>query len=178
MKHEESAEQVVDGLRKWAEPAQYPRGRMTPNEYATLIFYWASEPHPELLDEMVACIAASGQAYQPETVMRALGAVMAFEELNPERVPIWRQTYPDLYDKLASAYLMPLEFHGWADFLVVKWMILRHDDIMRQLLDRAGRWGERDKYTAELVNRMCISHGPFRYAAERLKIPVLVQAGA
>jgi hypothetical protein len=175
VKHEEAAEQVVDGLRKWAEPARIP-SRLTPNEYATLIFYWSAEPHPELLDDMMAYL---NQAGQPDIIqaMRAAGAVLAFEELNPSRVPIWRQNYPDLYKNVDHALKSPQEFLCWADFLAVKWMILRHDDIMRQLLDRAGRWGERDKYTAKLINRMCISHGPFRYAAERLKIPVLVQAG-
>ena len=41
---------------------------MTQSEYATLIFYWASEPHPERADEMLACLAASGMADSPETV--------------------------------------------------------------------------------------------------------------
>ena len=149
---------------------------MTQSEYATLIFYWASEPHPERADEMLACLAASGMADSPETVLRALGAVDALEELQPVRCLIWRMDYPELYRKILAACKLPDDFHGWADFMVVQWMILRRDDLIRQLLDRAGAWGERDKYTAALISKTCENHGPFRYACERLKIPVLVQA--
>ncbi len=149
---------------------------MTTSEYATLVFYWAAEPHPERMTEMLACIAASEQAERTETVLRAAGAIMAFEELDPERCLIWRIDYPDLYRKIREGLQLPLDFFGWADFLVVQWMILRRDDIMRQLLDRAGAWGEKDKYTAALITKTAKNHGPFRFAAERLKIPVLIEA--
>ena len=149
---------------------------MTQSEYATLIFYWASEPHPERADEMLACLAASGMADSAETGLRAAGAVLALEELQPARAPIWRLNHTELYRRIEAATMLEKEFHGWADFLVVQWMILRKDDLIRQLLDRAGAWGERDKYTAALISATCEKHGPFRFACERLKIPVLVQA--
>ena len=149
---------------------------MTQSEYATLIFYWASEPHPERADEMLACLAASGMADSPETVLRAAGAVLALAELQPARAPIWRIDYPELHRRIDWALKQPKEFDGWADFLVVQWMILRRDDLIRQLLDRAGAWGERDKYTAALISKTCEKHGPFRFACERLKVPTLVTA--
>jgi hypothetical protein len=148
---------------------------MTQGEYATLIFYWAYEPHPERADEMLAFLAASGLADSPESVLRVAGAIDALEELQPARCLIWRVDYPDLYRKIQAALQMPLEFHGWADFLVVQWMILRRDDLIRQLLERAGAWGERDKYTAALISSTAEKHGPFRFACERLKIPVLIE---
>jgi hypothetical protein len=148
---------------------------MTESECATLIFYWAAEPHPELMDAMLACISRSEQAQQLGTVLRAAGAVLAFEQLDPARAPIWRQNYPDLYRHIEEGMKLPVEFHGWCDYMVVQWMILRRDEIMMQLLERAGAWGEKDKYTAKAITKYAREHGPFRAAAERLKIPTLVQ---
>jgi hypothetical protein len=126
------------------------------------------------MNELLAFVAASGQADQPKSSLRAAGAVLAFEELAPTWAPVWRQDFPGLYRKIELAMALPKEFHGWADFLVVQWFILRRDDLMLQLLERAGAWGERDDYTAKLISQTAEKHGPFRHAAERLKLVTLV----
>jgi hypothetical protein len=149
---------------------------MTHAEYATLIFYWYAEPANDRMDQILSFLSSSGLADKPGyDVLRVAAAVQAFEELDPTRAPIWRMNYPYLYKRIDEALRMPKEFNGWADYLVVKWMILRQDKLIIQLLERAGRWGEQDKYTAELITKTAKGHGPFRWHAERLRVVPVIE---
>ena len=148
----------------------------TASDYATILFYWYCEPHPELMDEMLAWLSNSGLADKPGyDVLRVAGVVKALEELDPSRAPIWRLNYPYLFRRIDEALKQPKDFNGWSDFLVCQWFILRRDELIVQLLERAGQWGERCKYTAGLISQTAKSHGPFRHAAERLRVVPIVQ---
>jgi hypothetical protein len=151
---------------------------MTQGEYSTLIFYWAGEPHPERMDEILSTLAESGWARAPERVLPMAGTVLALEELDPVRKSIWRRNYPELYRTIERALATPKDNPFWTDFLIAQWFILRRDELMLQILDRAGAWGERDDYTVEMINTTCRYHGPFRHAAERLKLVTLVSGAA
>ena len=101
-------------------------------------------------------------------------AVLAFEELEPFKKPIWRANHPELYRAIERALKLPQENPFWSDFLLAQWFILRRDEFILQILERAGRWGEKDSYTVAMINQACQNHGGFRSAAERLKLPVTV----
>lgn len=169
--HEQRAAEFLDQVKR----EQGVQGQLdhcrTASDYATLIFYWAFEPHPELMDEMLAFIVNSGMIDKPGyEALRVAGVVTALQELNPERGRIWEQNYPYLFQRINEAMRMPDDFNGWSDFLVCKWFILRKDEQILQLLDRAGQWGEKCKYTAQLISNTAKSHGPFRYRAEQLRV--------
>jgi hypothetical protein len=147
---------------------------VTQSEYATLIFYWAFEPHPERIDEILSTLAGAYWSRDPKRELPMAGTVLALEQLDPARASIWRRNYPNLYQRIERAMALPKETPFWTDFLIAQWFILRRDDLMLQLLERAGAWGERDDYTVDQINATCKYHGPFRHAAERLKLVTLV----
>jgi hypothetical protein len=149
---------------------------MTDSEYATLIFYWAYEPKPERMDEMLSFLANSVSVeWIPARLAAMCGVVLALETLSPGRAPIWRLNHAALYATIERCMESLRETRFWTDFLVAQWFILRQDSIMKQLLERAGAWGEKDQYTVDRINGACAENGPFRYAAERNRLPVLVQ---
>lgn len=147
---------------------------MTKDEYATLIFYWHWEPHPERIQEMLSTLATAPWAREPKRALPLAGAVLALEQLEPFQCGFWRRDHPSLYAEIKRTVNMPLDRVEWSDFLLVQWLILRRDDLILQILERAGPHGERCKYTVEMINRACQEHTGFRKAAERLKLPVLV----
>jgi hypothetical protein len=130
------------------------------------------------MDEILSTLAEAWWAKTSERVLPMAGTVLALEELDPARKPIWRQNYPELYRTIKMALAIPKDNPFWADFLIAQWFILRRDEIMLQLLERAGAWGERDEYTVAMINTTCRYHGPFRHAAERLKVVPLLVSGA
>ena len=79
----------------------------TSSDYATIIFYWYCEPHPELMDEMLSFIVNSGMVdRQGYEALRVAGVVTALQELNPERGRIWEQNYPYLFQRINEAMRM------------------------------------------------------------------------
>jgi hypothetical protein len=147
---------------------------MNASEYATLVFYWFWEPHPERMDEILSMFENSCGSQTEKRILPMVGAVLAFEELEPFKKPIWRANHPDLYRAIEKAMQRPKDDKFWSDFLLAQWFILRRDDLILQILERAGRWGEKDSYTVAMINQACQNHGGFRAAAERLKLPVTV----
>lgn len=147
---------------------------MTHGEFSTLVMYWRHYPAPERLDEMLAFAEKEDWAKHPERQLPLSGIVLAFERLYPDMKQTWRAKYPVLYGRITEALKLPKSLEFWSDFLLSGWFILRRDEFILEILERAGPDGRRCRYTAAMINQAAQNFIPFRKAAERLRLPVSV----
>lgn len=180
-KQDDEHAQLLDKLRHEVGPSEvkpHQGGYLTQNEYATLIYYWAApetDKSPEVIDGVIATLANSGWARTPARELAATGAVLAFEELYPEKKAGWRRTYPALYKFCSSAIATPHHKAQWNDFHVVQWFILRGTrkdeavDILDKMLDRVNEGGEVGYDARQHLEYWAVNCKPFALALQKAR---------
>lgn len=142
-------------------------GLVTQNEYATLVYYWRGEPHPERIPEILTCFRDCSWAHVPPRDLPMAGALLGFETLYPDLKQAWRAAWPEVYAWAARATRTDKQAPAWNDYHVARWFVTRDLACIDSLLDRVADGGdvgfEARRCLAAWSNR-CI---PFRRAVDR-----------
>jgi hypothetical protein len=134
------------------------------NEYATLVYYWRSEPHPERIPEILTAFRDCSWAHVPPRDLPMAGALLAFETLYPDLKQTWRAEFPAVYRFAARATRTDKDADAWNDYHIAQWFLTRDLACLDAVLDRVASGGEvgyAARRTLESWAERCI---PFRRA--------------
>jgi hypothetical protein len=141
---------------------------MTVDEYATLIYYWHGDPHPEKIDEVFAFLAGwAALDPSPGRQMAIAGVVLALETRHPDNKPVWRQSFPDLYREIDRAVSHSTGRAEWADFHIAQWFITHDLKCVDEILDCIADGGETSQYARHALSTAAEKCVPFRYALKK-----------
>jgi hypothetical protein len=140
---------------------------MTVDEYATLIYYWHGDPHPERIEEMLSLLESGVARTMLGRKLAAAGTVLALETMYPDRKQVWRQNHSDLYASIERAITDSTGPQEWADFHLAQWFITHELKPIDEILDCIAEGGEAGWYGRQVLHTASEKCIPFRYALEK-----------
>lgn len=141
---------------------------MTQNEYATLIYYWHGDPHPERMTELLAHLELAELGSLTQSFGQA-GQVLGFETLYPDQIATWRESYPELYKRLDRILEAPKSKSEWAALYLGTWFVTHQIKCLDLILDRVADGGEQGHYASRVLSIWCEKCAPLRHALQKAK---------
>lgn len=141
---------------------------MTANEYATLIYYWHGDPHPERMTEILSYLESAELGSLTQSFGQA-GQVLGFETLYPNEIPVWREAHSELYRRLDRITDSAKSRPEWAALYLGTWFITHQVKCLDLILDRVADGGECGHYASRVLSIWSEKSAPLRYALERAK---------
>jgi hypothetical protein len=158
---------------------------VTRDEYATFLYYFGARQESrsevaELITDALQSLETSEWARPEVRSLPIAGAVMAFEELYPDRAAGWRKQFPALRRRIVAAAGLSADCPEWTDYHLAQWFLLRHEKCIDAVLDRAA---DADKEiwmpTRLKLQELASQSVPFRKALEKArearKLAMLIQ---
>ena len=157
---------------------------MTRDEYATFLYYFGAREKSrsevaELIQDALQSLETSEWARPEVRSLPIAGAVMAFEELYPDRAAEWRKRFPMLRRRIVAAAGLSADCPEWADYHVSQWFVLRQEKCIDAVLDRVADGGEVGSSAQVKLQELASQSVPFRKALEKArkarKLAMLIQ---
>jgi hypothetical protein len=158
---------------------------VTRDEYATFLYYFGAREKSrsevaELITDALQSLENAEWAMPDVRSLPIAGAVMAFEELYPERAAEWRKRFPALRRRILTASEKSPTCPEWTDYHLAQWFILRRESCIDAVLDRVADIDEEVSISARIKLQALASQSvPFRKALEAArearKLAMLIQ---
>lgn len=160
---------------------------MTQGEYATFLYYFGAREKSrsevaELITDALQSLENAEWAMPDVRSLPIAGAVMAFEELYPERAAEWRKRFPALRRRILTASGKSPDCPEWTDYHLAQWFILRSEKCIDAVLDRVADYDSDLPYEDRAATKLQVLASqsvPFRKflekAREARKLAMLIQ---
>jgi hypothetical protein len=157
---------------------------MTQGEYATFLYYFGAREKSrsevaELITDALQSLENAEWARPDVRSLPIAGAVMAFEELYPDRAAEWRKRFPALRRRIVAAAGLSADCPEWTDYHLAQWFILRRESCIDAVLDRVADGGEVRAAAEIKLQHLASQSVPFRKALEKArearKLAMLIQ---
>ena len=147
---------------------------MTRDEYATFLYYFGAREKSrsevaELITDALQSLENAEWARPDVRSLPIAGAVMAFEELYPDRKHAWRAAYPALRRRIVAAAGLSADCPEWTDYHLAQWFILRQEKCIDAVLDRVADGGEVGAAAQVKLQGLASQSVPFRKALEKAR---------
>ena len=148
---------------------------MTRDEYATFLYYFGAREKSrsevaELITDALQSLENAEWARPDVRSLPIAGAVMAFEELYPDRAAEWRKRFPALRRRILAASEKSPACPEWTDYHLAQWFILRSEKCIDAVLDRVADIDEEVSISARLkLQELASQSVPFRKALEQAR---------
>ena len=145
---------------------------MTRDEYAAFLYYFGAREKSrsevaELITDALQSLENAEWARPDVRSLPIAGAVMAFEELYPDRAAEWRKRFPSLRRRIVAAAGLSADCPEWTDYHLAQWFILRHEKCIDAVLDRVADGGEVGASAQDKVHRLASGSVPFLKALKK-----------
>ncbi len=148
---------------------------MTQDEYATFLYYFGAREKSrsevaELITDALQSLENAEWAMPDVRSLPIAGAVMAFEELYPDRAAEWRKRFPALRRRILTASEKSPACPAWTDSHLAQWFILRSEKCSDGVLDRVADIDEEVSISARIkLQELASQSVPFRKALEQAR---------
>lgn len=125
-------------------------------------------PQPLEVAEYLAFVQESRALDDAAMQLPVCGSLLAFCLRHPELEPEWKAEFKDVFDKVNAVMAFADSTRpGWNDFYMVQWFILRTDDIVSELVQRAKLPGQAGGTCTWMLNSVAGQDSAFKDALER-----------
>lgn len=150
---------------------------MTRDDYATFLYYFGAREKSrsetaELITDALQSLDNAEWAMPDQRSLPIAGAVMAFEELYPDRKYRWRADFPWLRRRVKMAAGQSPQCPEWTDYHLAQWFILRSEKCIDAVLDRIADYDSELPYNeraATKLQELAAQSVPFRKALEKAR---------